>query len=681
LPRILLATKPLFNQTTAFYEEMPDPSGHRSALQLPSLTGHVLPAGLQEWNRTYRDYPLDKTIAWFLEAQAGKTPSQLALIADGESLTYRELNHQANELAHHLRGLGVRPDTLVGVHMERSVEMVVALLAVVKAGGAYVPFDPEYPRDRLAFMLADSEVSVLLSQESLRMGLPAAEVSTICLDSAEWSQRRRASTAENPPITVQPDNLVYMIYTSGSTGKPKGVPNVHRGLVNRLLWMQEAFQLDAHDRVLQKTPFSFDVSVWEFFWPLMTGATLVMAKPGGHKDSAYLVDTIVRHGITTMHFVPSMLSLFVAAEGLESAACLRRVMCSGEALPLELTKRFFARFPGVELHNLYGPTEAAIDVSHWHCKPDSARNVVPIGFPIANTQLYILAEDMNPVPQGEAGELHIGGVGLARGYWRREELTRERFIADPFSSDENAMLYKTGDLARHLPNGAIEYLGRLDFQVKIRGFRIELGEIEAALLKHAAIAEAIAIATDDVLVEKQLVAYLVSSKEAAPSIEDLRKWLLTGLPDYMVPARFIFLDKMPLLPSGKVDRKALPREQTQMQRPSLSQTYVAARNELEISICRIWQAILRLESVGAQDNFFELGGNSLLALQAAEELREVVGQEVPVVQLYQHPTVERLAHALSRETKDAGSALIDSVADRASKQRQALQRRDRRRPT
>jgi amino acid adenylation domain-containing protein len=565
--------------------------------------------------------------------------------------------------------------------MERSVEMVVALLAVVKAGGAYVPFDPEYPRDRLAFMLADSEVSVLLSQESLRMGLPAAEVSTICLDSAEWSQRRRASTAENPPITVQPDNLVYMIYTSGSTGKPKGVPNVHRGLVNRLLWMQEAFQLDAHDRVLQKTPFSFDVSVWEFFWPLMTGATLVMAKPGGHKDSAYLVDTIVRHGITTMHFVPSMLSLFVAAEGLESAACLRRVMCSGEALPLELTKRFFARFPGVELHNLYGPTEAAIDVSHWHCKPDSARNVVPIGFPIANTQLYILAEDMNPVPQGEAGELHIGGVGLARGYWRREELTRERFIADPFSSDENAMLYKTGDLARHLPNGAIEYLGRLDFQVKIRGFRIELGEIEAALLKHAAIAEAIAIATDDVLVEKQLVAYLVSSKEAAPSIEDLRKWLLTGLPDYMVPARFIFLDKMPLLPSGKVDRKALPREQTQMQRPSLSQTYVAARNELEISICRIWQAILRLESVGAQDNFFELGGNSLLALQAAEELREVVGQEVPVVQLYQHPTVERLAHALSRETKDAGSALIDSVADRASKQRQALQRRDRRRPT
>jgi non-ribosomal peptide synthetase component F len=288
LSRLLLTTKASIPETVSSLQEMPAPPGHRSALQPPSLIGRALTTRVQEWNRTYRDYPLDKTIAWFLEEQAGKTPSQLAVIADGESLTYRELNHQVNELAHHLRGLGVRPDTLVGVHMERGVEMVVALLAVVKAGGAYVPFDPDYPHERLAFMLRDSEVSVLLSQESLRVGLPAAEVSTICLDSAEWLQRRRTSNAANPPTTVHPDSLVYMIYTSGSTGKPKGVPNVHRGLVNRLLWMQETFQLDAQDRVLQKTPFSFDVSVWEFFWPLMTGATLVMAKPGGHKDSADL---------------------------------------------------------------------------------------------------------------------------------------------------------------------------------------------------------------------------------------------------------------------------------------------------------------------------------------------------------------------------------------------------------
>ena len=611
----------------------------------------AVPEIAREWNRTFRAYPLNKTIACFLEEQASRSPSQTAVVGDGEPLTYRELNHQVNELALHLRGLGVVPDTLVGVLMERSIEMVVALLGVVKAGGAYVPLDPDYPHDRLQFMLQDAGITVLLTQEALRGILPDEGVRTICLDSPDWLQKRRTSLAANPPITVQPDNLVYMIYTSGSTGKPKGVANIHRGLVNRILWMQEVFQLGAEDRVLQKTPFSFDVSVWEFFWPLMTGASMVMAKPGGHKDSAYLIDTIARHHVTTMHFVPSMLSLFLSAEGLERAACLRRVMCSGEALPLELTKRFFARLPGVELHNLYGPTEASIDVTHWPCRVDSAHNLVPIGSPIANTQMYILAEDLRPVPLGEAGELHIGGVGLARGYWKRDELTRERFIADPFSPDKDARLYKTGDRARYLPDGAIEYLGRLDFQVKIRGFRIELGEIEAALLKHEAVQAAIVIATDSALAEKQLVAYLVSARQVIPPVTELRERLLAELPDYMVPARFIFLDKMPLLPNGKVDRQALPVEQELRRRPSLAMMYVEPKNALEETIHRIWRAILKIDVVGTQDNFFELGGNSLLALQVAAELRKAVGQDVPVVKVFQYPTVCKLAASLAGDQK------------------------------
>ena len=400
-----------------------------------------------EWNDTHRPYPLDVPLHKFIEDQAEKTPDAVAVVYQSEQVTYKQLNNRANQLARRLRKSGVGPDILVAVCAERSVELVVALLSILKAGGAYVPFDPEYPKDRLETMLRDSDPPVVLTQEHLLDRLPNGARDVFCLD-RDWPGLR-SEDVDNLPLVVNQKNLAYAIYTSGSTGKPKGVPNIHEGIVNRLLWMQEMYQLTGNDRVLQKTPFSFDVSVWEFFWPLMTGATLVMARPGGHRDPAYLVDLIAEQQITTLHFVPSMLNIFLECAGVERCNSLRQVFASGEALPFELQERFFKRL-GADLHNLYGPTEAAVDVTYWACRRDSRQSIVPIGRPIANTQIYILDAKLQPVPIGVSGELHIGGIGLARGYLNRPELTAEKFIPDPFSEVPGARLYKTGDLARFL---------------------------------------------------------------------------------------------------------------------------------------------------------------------------------------------------------------------------------------
>lgn len=459
-----------------------------------------------EWNDTRADYATNKPLHKFIEEQVEKTPAAVAVICESERLTYRQLNSRANQLAHHLQKNGVGPDILVGVCAERSVELVIALLAVLKAGGAYVPLDPDYPKERLETMLQDAEPPVVLTQTHLLDRLPADVRGVFCLD-GDWLSLQNESQ-DNLPPSVAGKNLAYAIYTSGSTGKPKGVPNVHQGIVNRLLWMQEMYQLTGEDRVLQKTPFSFDVSVWEFFWPLMTGATLVVARPGGHRDPAYLVNLIAEQGITTLHFVPSMLSIFLEAAGLERCRSLRQVFASGEALSYELQQRFFSRL-SAKLHNLYGPTEAAVDVTYWACRPDSQRTIVPIGRPIANTQIYILDASLQPVPIGVTGELHIGGIGLARGYLNRPALTAEKFIPDPFSKINGARLYKTGDLARFLADGNIEYLGRIDHQVKLRGFRIELGEIEAVLSQHAGVNQSVAIVREDTPGNPQLVAYVI----------------------------------------------------------------------------------------------------------------------------------------------------------------------------
>ncbi len=472
---------------------------------------------LVSWNTTAVEYPRDRCLHEWFEEQVRRTPEGLALVAEARELRYRELDARANQLAHYLRRLGVGPNVPVGICMRRSVEMVVALYGVLKAGGAYVPIDPDYPVERVAHMLAVAQAPVLLIQDALRGMLPDYGGQIVSVDAAWEAIAREPETA--PRAGTQPLDLAYVIFTSGSTGMPKGVMIPHAGICNRLAWMQDTFGLDAADRVLQKTPFSFDVSVWEFFWPLLTGATLVMAKPDGHRDPAYLVDLIQRMQITTVHFVPSMLQAFVEEPGVESCRSLRRVFCSGEALALDLQQRFFRRLE-CPLHNLYGPTEASVDVTWWDCSQPSPGHSVPIGRPIANTQAYVVNEQLEPQPIGVAGELYLGGVQLGRGYLQRPELTAERFVPSPFGV--GARLYRTGDLVRCLSDGTIEFLGRIDHQVKIRGNRIELGEIEAVLGQHPAVREAIVVAREDQPGQKRLVAYLVPDEQAAPAV---RHWL------------------------------------------------------------------------------------------------------------------------------------------------------------
>ena len=610
---------------------------------------------LVEWNDTRVAYPTNIPLHKLIEEQIEKTPDSVAVIAESKRLTYRQLNDRANQLAHHLRKSGVGPDVLVAVCVERSLELVIALLSVLKAGGAYVPFDPEYPKDRLETMLKDANPPVVLAQAHLLDRLPDGANSVFCLD-RDWPSLRSEST-ENLPPTAGGKNLAYAIYTSGSTGKPKGVPNVHEGIVNRLLWMQDMYHLTQKDRVLQKTPFSFDVSVWEFFWPLLTGATLVMARPGGHRDPAYLVNLIAEQEITTLHFVPSMLSIFLESAGLERCRSVRQVFASGEALPFELQQRFFERL-GAELHNLYGPTEAAVDVTYWPCRPNSERSIVPIGQPIANTQIYILDGNLQPVPIGVSGELHIGGIGLARGYLNRPDLTAEKFIPDPFSNSPGARLYKTGDLARFLADGTIEYLGRIDHQVKLRGFRIELGEIEAVLGECAGVLQAAVIVREDNPGDKRLVAYLISAPDQQLDVESLRTELKDKLPDYMVPSRFVQVEAFPMTTSGKVDRKALPMPP--LERGSAA-TMVAPRNELESKLASLFSRVLSVLSVGVTDNFFDLGGNSLLAGRLLAQVNEATGRQIPLSALFRGATVESLARFLEQEPEAGSDPVIMEV--------------------
>jgi amino acid adenylation domain-containing protein/non-ribosomal peptide synthase protein (TIGR01720 family) len=616
-------------------------------LQLPMLTQPEQQQLLIEWNDTQVDYLQDKCIHQLFEEQVERTPDAVAVVFDNQQLTYHELNSRANQLANYLKTLGVKPDVLVGICVERSLEMVVGLLGILKAGGAYVPLDPEYPIERLHFMLEDAQVRVLLTQQRLLEKLPEHQSHVVCLDTG-WRSVSQFSE-EQAIASVQATNLAYVIYTSGSTGKPKGAMNTHRGICNRLLWMQQAYQLTAVDSVLQKTPFSFDVSVWEFFWPLLIGARLVVAKPSGHKDSAYLANIIKQQQITTLHFVPSMLQVFLEELNLQNCTSLKRVICSGEALLWELQQRFFARL-NCELHNLYGPTEAAIDVTYWECQPDDNLTIVPIGRPIANTQIYILDKNLQPVPIGIPGELHIGGVGLARGYLNRPELTQEKFIPNPFNNSkfkisygkaslQKSKLYKTGDLARYLPDGNIEYLGRIDNQVKIRGFRIELGEIEAALSKHQDVQTSCVIVREDIPGDKRLVAYIVPQPQTTPTISVLRSFLKEKLPDYMIPSAIAILESLPLTPNGKIDRRALPQPEA---RTGIENDIVLPRTPIEAKLAEIWAQVLRIEQIGIHDNFFELGGDSILSIQIISRAK-VGGIKLTVKQLFANPTIAQLA--------------------------------------
>ncbi len=609
---------------------------------------------LVEWNSTQTEYPQDLCIHQLFEAQVERTPDAVAVVFEAQQLTYRELNRRANQLAHYLLTLGVGPDVLVGICVERSLEMVVGLLGILKAGGAYVPLDPEYSKSRLAFMLHDTQAPILLTQKRLHECLPQSVAKVVCLDT-DWKQISLLCD-RNPANVAKPMNLAYVIYTSGSTGQPKGVMIPHRSICNHLLWMQTAFQLTEVDRVLQKTSLSFDVSTFELFWPLLAGLRVIIAKPGGHQDTAYLVKLIAQQKITFLHAVPSLLQVLLESEELETCNCLRYVTCGAEALPNELKERFFARLD-VQLYNAYGPTEAAVGVIYAQCQRGSNQPIVPIGRPIANTQIYLLDSHQKPQPIGVPGELHIGGVGLARGYLNRLELTAERFIPNPFSSDPGAILYKTGDNARYLADGNIEYLGRIDHQVKIRGFRIELGEIEAVLSQHPAVLQTVVIAREDVPGDKRLVAYVVPNQEPAPTVNgdwrgvpplsqtgvDLRRFLKEQLPVYMIPNAFVMLDTLPLTPNGKVDRRLLPVPDTSDK--SLEAGFVPPRTPTEEVLAGIWAEVLRVE-VGIHDNFFELGGHSLLATQVISRVRQTFNVELPLRTLFEAPTVADLGSSL-----------------------------------
>ncbi|GLX00434.1 amino acid adenylation domain-containing protein [Microtetraspora sp. NBRC 16547] len=580
---------------------------------------------LAGFNDTAADFPADATLHGLIREQTARTPDATAVVFQDRSLTYAELDAAADRLARRLAAEGAGPESIVGVCAERSLDLIVALLAVLKSGAAYLPLDPDYPPDRLAFMLEDSAAPVVLTQPHLADRLPSGSPMMLIGDTAPADAGPAA-----PGVTLDPAGAAYVIYTSGSTGRPKGVVNSHRGIVNRLHWMQRYFGLTAEDRVLQKTPASFDVSVWEFFWPLLTGATLVMAEPGGHRDPAYLWDVIVARRITTVHFVPSMLAEFLAVEAVDAATPLRRIVCSGEELPADLVERADRLLPECGLFNLYGPTEAAVDVSAVRCEPGAP---VTIGGPIDNIRLYVLDDALRPVPIGAPGHLHIGGVGLARGYLRRPALTAERFVPDPYGPP-GSRLYATGDLARWTVEGTLRYLGRIDTQIKLRGLRIELGEIETALRDQPGVRDA-AVAVRD----ERLVAYLTGDVDPAR----LRTALKDRLPDYMVPAAYLALDALPLTPSGKLDRKALPAPA-----PAEAVAYVAPRGTSEELVAQTWSEVLGVDRIGVHDDFFALGGHSLLAVRAISRLAAAVGMELTVHTLFSHPTVEELAAEIER---------------------------------
>jgi amino acid adenylation domain-containing protein len=594
------------------------------------------------WNRTAVDFPQHACLHELIEAQVRRSPDARAVEFGEQALSYRALDQQANQLARHLRAEhGVGPDTLVGICAERSLELIVALLAVIKAGGAYVPLDPHYPADRLRYMLADARTRVVLSHRDIPVAAQAllgehtAATGAAVLDlddKALWAHGDDTDlNAKAYGLTSR--HLAYVIYTSGSTGRPKGVMNEHRGLVNRLLWMQKAYPLSAADAVLQKTPFSFDVSVWEFFWPLMFGARLVVAKPEGHKDPAYLNEVIAAHGVTTAHFVPSMLAVFLEHTPPGTATHLRQVFCSGEALPANSVQRFCQCFPTVALHNLYGPTEAAIDVTAWDCRQAAPAGVVPIGRPIDNLRIYILDNHGQPCPVGVIGELYIAGVGVARGYLNQPALTAEKFVDDPFGPPGGRM-YRTGDLARYLPSGDIEYLGRNDFQVKLRGFRIELGELEAALLLHPAVRECVAMVWEPTPGDARLVAYLTRATGANATEQNLREHLQARVPAFMVPAHLMWLDALPLSSNGKLDRKSLPAP-TDTAGPDPSCEPPATATERRLAA--LWQHVLDRAEVGRNSHFFEVGGHSLLAVKLMSQLQETFGLALPLSAIVGRP--------------------------------------------
>lgn len=610
---------------------------------------------LIEWNQT-QIHGAKECLHIQIERQAEKTPDALAVEYEDQKLTYAELNRRANQLARHLVALGTALDVPVGVCMERSLDMVIALLAILKAGAAYLPLDPDHPPDRLAYILRHSGTEKVITQSAFAAILPEGCALRICLD-REWPNISNSKTG-NLSVGCAPENAMYVLYTSGSTGTPKGVVVPHSALCNHMDWMRQTFQMDATIRVLQKTPFGFDASVWEFYAPLLHGGALVMARPAGHQDSSYLVRTVKEKAITMLQVVPSMLKLLVHEPEFSQCSSLRWLFSGGEALTDDLAREVTTKLP-IPLVNLYGPTEATIDTTYW-MSHTSHGSKVSLGRPISNAQLYVLDDAGRPMPAGVAGELYIGGDGVARGYLNLPELTAERFLPDPFGVKGGARIYRTGDQVRWREDGNLEFLGRLDHQIKLAGYRIELGEIETILQRYPGVEHAAVIVHQDVAGEKRLTGYIVKTAgNEVLSISEVRDYLRLRVPEYMIPSTLMILDKMPLTNSGKIDRNKLPAPETGVH----SCPYVAPASEIEKHLCDIWSKVLGVERVGVNDSFFELGGHSILAIQIIRRTNQAFKVNLPMRSIFQESTVSGLA-VLVEET------LIETLETEASTQPQ-----------
>jgi amino acid adenylation domain-containing protein len=612
----------------------------RSLSDLPMIKDSERQQLLFTFNDTAAAYPAELTLHSLFEAQVARTPEACAIAFVKERLTYEELNRRANQLAHYLNALGVGADSRVGICLDRSIEMVVGLLGILKAGAAYVPLDPSYPVDRLLYMIDDAGLELLLTQRNSESALQAHPVASLRVDE-DWHKVAKHAEA-NPNCCVTSDNLAYVMYTSGSTGSPKGVMISHRAICNHMLWMQETFAFSTSDRILQKTSFSFDASVWEFFAPLFSGAELVMAQPWEHHNAEYLVKTVAEEKITILQLVPAMLSVFLQTPGVADCRDLRVVFCGGEALPRSLQDTF-SQHLSAELCNLYGPTESTIDATYWNCRFDEPQQAVAIGRPVSNTRAYVLDQEQQLVPLGARGELYLGGAGLARGYLGRPELTADRFVPDGVSGRVGERLYRTGDEVRFGADGRLEYLGRLDQQVKVRGHRIELEEVEEVLNGHEGIKASVVVVRG----EQSLVGYVVPATADWLSQGDLRQYLSERLPAYMIPSVFVELPALPLTANGKVDRQALPAPNLE-----LAGEYIGPRTAVEEILAEIWAQVLGLEHVGVTDNFFELGGHSLLATQVISRVRDRLKVDLPLRQFFDSPTIAAVSAKIEARLRD-----------------------------
>jgi amino acid adenylation domain-containing protein len=639
----------------------------RRIAALPLLTKAEEQQVLREWNRTQAEYSTEVCVHRLFEEQAASGPGRTAVIFEQERLTYEQLDRRANQLANYLRRLGVGPETFVGLCVERSIEMIVGILGILKAGGAYVPLDPSYPKERLVFILEDINAKVAITEERLASWVSGAVSKVVRIDS-DWGEIEKEKN-ESPEISVGPDNLAYAIYTSGSTGKPKGVLVTHENLVHSTA-ARFSYYREPVESFLLLSSFAFDSSVAGIFWTLCQGGALVLPSEGLRMDLPQLTRLIRENRISHTLSLPSLYSLLLKQAKAEEIGSLRTVIVAGESCPRDLIDRHYRALPDAALFNEYGPTEGSVWSSVYMARPAEplAQAQVPIGGPIPNMRVYLLNPKLEPIPVGAAGEIYIGGMGITRGYLNRPDLTAERFIPDPFGGAAGGRLYRTGDLARYLPDGNIDFLGRVDQQVKIRGYRIELGEIETALQQHPAIREAVVLVREDEPGNKRLVAYLVSVQEAAPTIGELHSFLRRKLPGYMAPAAYVWLESLPMTPNGKIDRRALPAPDKT--RPELGTEYLTPRNKMEQALAEVWQKVLGIERVGVHDNFFDLGGHSLMLVKAHSQMQEVLDLELPMIELFKYPTISALAEYLSRE--DGGQPSLQISRQRAREQREAM---------